>query len=115
MVDENLKYIVAIQPGSAVERILRFTVKAGDLEKTVDQTIAAGIGRNLPRDQKRTAEAIKAEMGKQYNTTANGTAVAGNTPIGGYFTPQPVPQGQGTFMGVNLVVAAKQIGGQGYR
>ncbi|MBI4441023.1 hypothetical protein HY639_02545 [Candidatus Woesearchaeota archaeon] len=103
------RYIVAIRPGSAAEKALRFVLPADKLGQTLLDVIQYGLGLNHPRAGQRIAETIKNEMAKQYGVTVNDAAAKPEAPVKDYFTERTI-EGQ-TYQGADITVASKQTGG----
>lgn|SRR3989338_7703971 len=107
---DNLIKLVEVQPGSAAEKPLRFKLPESLSGKSIEDVIKYGTNdANLPRQGQRIAETIKTEMRGDYGITVNGAGVTGTELIDSYFIEQ---QKEGTnYLGVSIVVASKQTGG----
>ena len=104
-----VKYIVAVQAGSAAETPLRVTLPESLLASNVQQTIDYVLGQNHSKRGERMAEAIRAEMNGEYGITANGTAVPKEAPVLEHFSERTAENVK--YFGIDLIVGSKQTGG----
>lgn len=111
----EMKYIVSIKPGSAAEGALRFEAPLDKLRAGVslNDLIEHGLSDvNRSRKADQIAQTIRGERKGEYGITVNGNARLGTDQAAQYFARQEV-QGKG-YMGLDLIVASKQVGGAGY-
>ena len=108
MADE-MKYIVAIRPGSSVEVPVRAPIALEQLDMTFEKLVGYVVGLNQNRQAARTAEAIKTEMTGQYGITVNGKAVEKTDVIKQYFVEATARDTK--YMSAEIIVASKQTGG----
>jgi hypothetical protein len=118
MEENETMYVATVKPAFATEKALAVELPEEMRAASVDDIIQYALDKPDKSDnEERIAGRVRLEMSKSFGLTLNSDAVGRRETVEGRFLPDEIesPEGNIPYNKLEIVVAATQEGGLGYR